>query len=588
MPVGRSEAELAAIADGSDSKIAEVMKKMAESEVSILSFPMTVLFSIPSSMTSSLPNPILHATQQLHVLFREVLEESLRKELQDLQASNATQASMLADHERNAIDGELLSPNRERLVEVHNAVSAPSPVVLQGLVEMKRKGLGRLVGFKMMTATLYTSGQFILSKAKSPEIHKARINITDTQRSSYSTIAGAQPSFMVRSKPQKGDAWEEYVLRQPNGILAAPSVVDWMHAFKRARLTAHTMQLAQLKVAANAIFEKAWQGCDDNRPAEEFKVVFEQEGPLGIFITDTTLGEVVINGPKENGFELLPEGTAAKLGLKKGDGILSVNGQPAVGMDSNEVKALAGSAGRPLEMMMQRHMSKEEMTEMGALTKKELKAHLEGDRTLREVLGIPERGWQALCEEMGKEEGAMLSEEEFAHVYTAKVGGSYEIGGEEATAGAEGAAKDKEAAEMLESPEHTPKRKHKRSASLANAMGPAEASDPSQLENPVVAKLMVEIQEKNMALIEKENTLMEWEAKHSAKILEHVSEKAALNRQLQVEEEKLSNAWKDLREVKEAMKAEKETLEEELKARDEQIVTLEDKLELAHSLVEKR
>ena len=89
---------------------------------------------------------------------------------------------------------------------------------------MKRKGLGALAGFKHMSATLFTSGDFILAEAKRPEKHTARVNITDTEHSSYSSVSGSVPGFVVRSKPQNAKGWEEYVLRQPKVCRH-----DWCH-----------------------------------------------------------------------------------------------------------------------------------------------------------------------------------------------------------------------------------------------------------------------------------------------------------------------------------------------------------------------
>lgn len=87
---------------------------------------------------------------------------------------------------------------------------------------------------------------------------------------------------------------------------------------------------------AKAIFEKAWQGSTAMLPPEAIVREFAQEvsthlamhssadgwcllahswacgqGPLGLFITDTSDGCVVITGPKERGFELNPEVCAA-------------------------------------------------------------------------------------------------------------------------------------------------------------------------------------------------------------------------------------------------------------------------------------
>ena len=87
--------------------------------------------------------------------------------------------------------------------------------------------------------------------------------------------------------------------------------------------------------------------------AEQIKVVF-QESALDIFITDTTTGTVVINGPKDNGYELRPDGVAAQNGLRKGDGILLLKGQSVAGMAASEVQAIVSSAGRPLEIVFQR------------------------------------------------------------------------------------------------------------------------------------------------------------------------------------------------------------------------------------------
>lgn len=92
---------------------------------------------------------------------------------------------------------------------------APSPVVLQGLLEMKRKGLGALAGYKLMMATVYTSGDFILAKAKQPEKHVARVNINDTERASCSSTGGREPTLLIRWRPSLEDKYEDFVLRQP-------------------------------------------------------------------------------------------------------------------------------------------------------------------------------------------------------------------------------------------------------------------------------------------------------------------------------------------------------------------------------------
>ena len=87
--------------------------------------------------------------------------------------------------------------------------------------------------------------------------------------------------------------------------------------------------------------------------AEQIKVVF-QAGALGIFITDTTDGAVVINGPKDNGYELRADKAAAQHGLRKGDRIMMVGGQSVAGMNVGEVQTMVSSARRPLEMVFQR------------------------------------------------------------------------------------------------------------------------------------------------------------------------------------------------------------------------------------------
>ena len=78
------------------------------------------------------------------------------------------------------------------------------------------------------------------------------------------------------------------------------------------------------------------------------------DGPLGIFITETTDGQVVINGPKENGHQLRPDGVAAQKGLRKGDQLVLVNGQFIAGMSAAQVLAMVGSAQRPLELVLRR------------------------------------------------------------------------------------------------------------------------------------------------------------------------------------------------------------------------------------------
>ena len=48
-----------------------------------------------------------------------------------------------------------------------------NPIVLEGLLEERRTGLGVMAGYKLMVAKLYHSGDFILAKAKSPDVLKA-------------------------------------------------------------------------------------------------------------------------------------------------------------------------------------------------------------------------------------------------------------------------------------------------------------------------------------------------------------------------------------------------------------------------------
>ena len=87
---------------------------------------------------------------------------------------------------------------------------------------------------------------------------------------------------------------------------------------------------------------------------KKIKVRFCEEGPLGVFITDTEDGRVVINGEAEHAYELDPRGTAAKYGLQKLDQIMKVNGTSVMGQNAEAVKQVVGSGARPLELELLR------------------------------------------------------------------------------------------------------------------------------------------------------------------------------------------------------------------------------------------
>jgi len=89
------------------------------------------------------------------------------------------------------------------------------------------------------------------------------------------------------------------------------------------------------------------------------EVVFEHEGPLGLHITDTESGKVVVTGPKEHNHEVDPSGKAAELGLKKMDTVVQINHERTIGKTADEVKAMIVEVGRPLRMVLLRLEARE-------------------------------------------------------------------------------------------------------------------------------------------------------------------------------------------------------------------------------------
>lgn len=89
------------------------------------------------------------------------------------------------------------------------------------------------------------------------------------------------------------------------------------------------------------------------------EVVFEHEGPLGLHITDTESGKVVVTGPKEHNHEVDPSGKAAELGLRKMDTVVQINDERTIGKTADEVKAMIVEVGRPLRIVLLRVEPKE-------------------------------------------------------------------------------------------------------------------------------------------------------------------------------------------------------------------------------------
>ena len=108
-----------------------------------------------------------------------------------------------------------------------------------------------------------------------------------------------------------------------------------------------------------------------NEKGKEIVVVFDNEGPLGLHITDTTDGQVhsptpsalsvrwltlnaqvVVTGSPEHQYELDPSSTAARLGLRKLDAVVMVNQHETKGMCADQVKQAVVSSGRPLRMVL--------------------------------------------------------------------------------------------------------------------------------------------------------------------------------------------------------------------------------------------
>ena len=87
-------------------------------------------------------------------------------------------------------------------------------------------------------------------------------------------------------------------------------------------------------------------------------------------VTDTEDGHVVINGPPDNGYELLEDGInftycgkghkidhpglAARLGLCRLDRVISLNGTSVRDLDANGVQDMVRKAGRPLQIVLAR------------------------------------------------------------------------------------------------------------------------------------------------------------------------------------------------------------------------------------------
>ena len=99
---------------------------------------------------------------------------------------------------------------------------------------------------------------------------------------------------------------------------------------------------------------------------EEIKVVLDEKDLRRVTVCGLwgTFDRITVGEDNE---ELPSEGVVARKGLQKEDRIILVNGQSTAGMDATQVMemVMAGkSAGRPLEMVVQREVSNDDFTEV--------------------------------------------------------------------------------------------------------------------------------------------------------------------------------------------------------------------------------
>ena len=99
-------------------------------------------------------------------------------------------------------------------------------VVLSGLADMRRKGLGWVAGYKPMMVTVYATGEVLLAEANNPDIPSFRLQFgADGAAEHRSEGEGLEQLLTLRAKGADGN-WEEHVLRVPRDDRCVPSALS--------------------------------------------------------------------------------------------------------------------------------------------------------------------------------------------------------------------------------------------------------------------------------------------------------------------------------------------------------------------------
>ena len=131
------------------------------------------------------------------------------------------------------------------------AKDGESPIVLQGLIEMHRKGLGWIAGWKHMHCTLYTTGDLILAEEDTPAVPAFKVAIADKERSKHHVDGhGVEKELVIMARSVREGPWEdEHRLRAPRddgGLFLGPGVSNWLDAIQKATAVAKASEVSPL------------------------------------------------------------------------------------------------------------------------------------------------------------------------------------------------------------------------------------------------------------------------------------------------------------------------------------------------------